>query len=336
MFEKIAEALGFNQNILICCYGKLPVYKDFIFIGTDAREIYHFKEWIDKGFGTGWNVHCQWNECMPLAVSKPHRILMAFPQQRNVVVASIWDSSDTGGLRRFPFAFFVVLPRGVLKDSANTINILLPIWEILEEHYLSTKEIKDISEFYKKYRGLGLNIKEMEKNIDISEQLEHTSVKSLVNGLFKENGEQCWLNLLQDVSATLSFPHLAKSREPDIALRLPLAGSMDVPMQVEMWMRLVRTNFPRPLPIPTIFFPCQSDEDCPAAFSILWRTPKQGDVQLLSENIQEYQHITDLTGVAIENSGSLDALKVVETMADLAECRLAEIIGKKLLVQIGE
>ena len=116
MFKKIAEILGFNQKILISCYGKLPVYKDFIFISTDARETYYFKEWMDKGFGKSQDKGLS---------SAGYRILIAFPQQRNIVVASIWNSSDTGGLRQFPFAFFVVLPRGVLKDTG--INTLVPI-----------------------------------------------------------------------------------------------------------------------------------------------------------------------------------------------------------------
>ncbi len=174
MFKKISEALGIKQNILICCYGKLPIYKDFIFVGTDAREAYHFKEWMDGEFER------EWNENPSTTSFAPHRILMTFPQQRNVVIASIWDSFDTGGLRRFPFAFFVMLPRNALN---NTISNLLPVWEYMEKCYGSCKEIKNISEFYNKYRGLTMEMNGVNK--DIFKALQDEKMKVLIDGLFK-------------------------------------------------------------------------------------------------------------------------------------------------------
>lgn len=244
MFKKISEALGIKQNILICCYGKLPIYKDFIFIGTDAREAYHFKEWMDKGFGG------EWNENLSATSFSPHRILMTFPQQRNVVVASIWDSFDMGGLRRFPFAIFVMLPRNVF---INSLSCFLPVWEYMEKCYSSMEEIKNISEFYNKYRGLTMEMNGINKNIFLK-TLQDEKMKVLIDGLFKENNEECWANLLQDILTVFSLPQMLKNRDPEIALRLPLACLMNIPIQVESWMRFIKQNFPQPLPIPTLFF----------------------------------------------------------------------------------
>ncbi|MFH1859513.1 MAG: hypothetical protein ABH870_00625, partial [bacterium] len=200
------------------------------------------------------------------------------------------------GLRRFPFAFFVVLPRGVLKETG--INALVPIWEALEGYYAAVNEVGDVSEFYKKYRGLSLDIEDMEAPADISEQLRQIPIDVLIDSLAMENGRQCRHNLLQDVSGILSLPWIVKSREPDIALRLPLASSIDIPMQIEIWIRFIRANFPGQLSIPTILFPQRDETGDLLSFNILWRNPSPDDTQLLGNNIGEYQHVLDLTQVA--------------------------------------
>lgn len=319
MFKKIATALGFSQGPLVCCYGKLNIYKDFILIGPDIREVYRFKEWMDTGFGREWV-----KDMPPPVVSVPHRMLLAFPQQRNVVVASIWDSSDAGGLRRFPFAFFVAIHRNVLKDHYNIISILLPVWKALEGYYYSMGDIKDVSEFYSKFRGLRLEINRMESETDINERLEHTRVKALIDGLFEKDGEECWARLLHNIYSALSLQQFLGSRKPSIALRLPLVSSMDISMQVEMWIRFIKANSPQPLPIPTVFFPGKNEAKS-LCFNVLWRDPRDEDARLLGDNVDNYQHVIDLTDCSQFTEMESGGLKTKE---DLKEKTLAEFANR--------
>jgi len=90
----------------LSCYGKLPLYRDFIRNALAGPEAQAFKQWLDRGFSRHWEAQ---DACREYRFGS-HALVLTFPGTGRTVLAYVWGSADNEGLRRFPFAFFVSVP----------------------------------------------------------------------------------------------------------------------------------------------------------------------------------------------------------------------------------
>jgi len=288
-----------DSSLQLSCYGKLPIYKDFIILESGKGATEAFKVWMDSGFGTTWENP----DNGPTSVTRPHRILFAPAQHKDVAVAAIWNSHDADGLRKFPFALFVSLPKKTVnKLGTEIITGLGPVWRELESCYLALDSIPDITGFYDNFRNSRVNPPARHVAADPPDTVsrwESTTVHEIATALFQDKCQDRWADLLSRVEAAVSYGRKTAGKTASIALRLPLAASVDGPLQIEMWLRFLRHNLDCKMDVPTICFPQSVDEEA-TAFSVLWRDPRREDVCLLGDHASEYEHIEDLT-----NSGAL-------------------------------
>lgn len=305
MFESLKDAAkgltrrGKSDNTFpLSCYGKLPIYKDYISleVGKGAGEA--FKEWLDKGFGTDWGE----SGGQHATLSHPHRILFAPENQKDIAIATIWSSSDEGGLRKFPFAFFVSLPKKTVTQLGDrSITRLTPIWEQLESQYLSLDGIPGITEFYDSFRKSSVNMPMQDDSGDSGDaasQRDAITVRQIGAGLFGENFQAGWANILNRLGDAIAYGRKTAGKGGGMALRLPLAASVDVPLQIEMWLQFVNNNLGGKMNTPTVLFP-QGGREENAAFVAIWRELRREDVCLLSDNVSEYEHVEDLAGLPV-------------------------------------
>lgn len=288
-----------NRGVPLCCYGKLPIYKDFISLESGKGAPEAFRAWMDKGFGTTWEDYGD----APISVAYPYRVLFAPAQHKDVAVGSIWDSHDADGLRKFPFAFFVGLPNRTVRGFGNgIITGLAPVWQELESRYLSLDGITDITGFYGNFRKSRVNLpsrRHVVDSRDCASRWGAVTVREVATALFGDRCHERWADLLNRLGAAICYA----KKTADLALRLPLAASVDGALQIEMWLRFLRRNLRRKRYVPTVCFP-QEGRNGNTAFSILWRDPRREDVCLLGERASEYEHAEDLTDSSVAGSGT--------------------------------
>ena len=106
-------------------FGKLPVYKDFISAGLTDDVSREFRDWLSNGFSRHWSLR---DDCRPTEIPL-HAFLIRLPESRKMAVGALWGSTDQGGLRKFPFALFTILPAGKPVASVLTALDYLPVFE---------------------------------------------------------------------------------------------------------------------------------------------------------------------------------------------------------------
>ena len=287
-----------GRGLPLCCYGKLSIYKDFISLESVKGAPEAFRTWMDKGFGTTWEDYGD----APITVASPHRVLFAPSQHKDVVVAAIWDSHDADGLRKFPFAFFAGLPKKTARGLGNgVITGLSAVWQELESRYLALENITDITGFYGSFRKSRVSLPPRRHAViarDSASRWGSVTVREVATALFGDRCHERWADLLSRLGAAISYA----KKTADLALRLPLASSVDGALQIEMWLRFLRRNLRRKRAVPTLCFP-QEGRNGNTAFSILWRNPRTEDVCLLGDRASEYEHVEDLTDASAAGSG---------------------------------
>lgn len=307
-----------KRGVRLYCYGKLPIYKDFLTLKSGRGAPETFKVWMDTGFGTDWGNSGDG----PTSVVCPHRILFT-PARRDkdVAVAAIWNSHDADGLRRFPFAFFAALPKKAVRRLGDKIITgLTPMWEEMESCYLALEDISDVTGFYGRFRNSRVQPPPRRKaraSQGTVSPWQSVTVPEVAAAVYGDKCQDSWTGLLSRLGDAISYARRTAGKTAGIALRLPLAASVDGPLQIEMWLCFLRHNLGRKMDAPTVCLP-QRDRGENTAFSVLWRDPRPEDVCLLGDGASQYEHVEDLTdSSAAATTGDSCASEVVELTAEL-------------------
>ena len=89
------------------CFGKLPIYKDYVTFECTGTAGASFRKWMEAGFG-------RMGESVKGFPEGSYRMVYAREGMKETVLAVLRDSADYENLRRFPFALFVTLPTKLL------------------------------------------------------------------------------------------------------------------------------------------------------------------------------------------------------------------------------
>ncbi len=114
LFGKLFGTGTGRLELPLRAYGKLPLYAEYRRLEVAPGAPTSFSRWLDEG-RLAW---VRSAASSPAGVMRPSRMMILPPDQRDFVLASIWDSRDSLG-RPFPFCFFVVCPPASLGQNPH-------------------------------------------------------------------------------------------------------------------------------------------------------------------------------------------------------------------------
>src|SRR5262249_35408807 len=155
LFRRLLKGGGEDEKVRTArfplqAYGKLPIYKDFISVGLTEPGAREFRQWLDRGFSYRWAENAEYRD----AEIPPHGFLLRLPESKGCVAGALWGSSDSGGLRRFPFALFLnFAPSQAAADPQAALHYLSAIDRRGEEIRDGGAAGASLAAFYQAYRG---------------------------------------------------------------------------------------------------------------------------------------------------------------------------------------
>jgi type VI secretion system ImpM family protein len=211
-------------------FGKLPVYKDFISAGLTDDASREFRDWLSNGFSRLWSAR---DDCRSTEIPL-HAFVLGLPESRKIAVGALWGSTDQGGLRKFPFALFTILPAG--KPVASVLSALdyLPVFETrareIRRKYEAGGALADV---YQELRGARIEVPvrpQKQIRARLADALARDRVGPLATALFGADAAVRWPALLAGLDAAARHPAAGAA-----ALRLPLAEGSGPLDQLKLW-----------------------------------------------------------------------------------------------------
>jgi len=230
-------------------FGKLPVYKDFISAGLTDDAAREFRDWLSDGFSKLWSAR---DDCRSAEIPL-HAFLLRLPASRKMAAGALWGSTDQGGLRKFPFALFTILPAAKPAASVLTALDYLPVFESrareIRRKYDAGGSLADV---YQELRGARIAVpvrKEEQIRMRLAEALAHRRVGPLARALFERDSEARWSALLSGLDAAARRPVAGAA-----AFRVPLAEETPPLDQLKLWTtRLAKASQAGPVPAGVLY-----------------------------------------------------------------------------------
>lgn len=240
-------------------YGKLPLAKDYLRVGGGNGAGIALRDWLDHGFST----MAERSEVPTLAW--PGRFLLG-GYSGDPLMGCSWPSSDSGGLRPFPFTAFLARRRKALAGEwAAGAEALRPLWDRLVGAYTAHRSYGDGQSFLAAMRGQVLEIEDR-----VVPPPQRIDLDVWVESLWPEDGEDGLVRVLTELG------RLAADRYSG-PVRLPLISNLPCVVQTHAWwFALCALGLIPQGDVPTIFFPQRGPEvhHIPA-FATFFRSPLQ-------------------------------------------------------------
>jgi type VI secretion system ImpM family protein len=221
-------------------YGKLPIYKDFITSGLTEPGAREFRNWIDRGFSHLWSRE---EACREVEIAR-YLFLLKLPESEVLVAGCLWGSGDEGGLRRFPFTLFTVLPGG--HRAADPL-VATEHLEVLNRQADSVLRVYgpggSLANFYRAYRGaeLDLPVKSPERiSREARVEFDRVPLATLAKPLFGEEAAARWPGLLSELGKSA-----ADSGASAPPVRVPLSGVLSRARELQFWLLWLAGASPR-------------------------------------------------------------------------------------------
>jgi type VI secretion system ImpM family protein len=211
-------------------FGKLPVYKDFISAGLTDDVSREFRDWLSNGFSRHWSTRDEFRSAeIPL-----HAFLIRLPESRKMAAGALWGSTDQGGLRKFPFALFTILPAGKAAASVLTALDYLPVFESRAREIRRKYDAAGtLAAVYQELRGAKIEIPVRPQKLirlRLADALARKRVGPLATALFGDDAETQWAELLSGLDTAARRPTAGAA-----AFRLPLADGPPPVDQLKLW-----------------------------------------------------------------------------------------------------
>lgn len=283
------------ENLELRGYGKLPIYKDYILLGCEPEGASEFKHWLDVAFGLRIASLGDRN----VRPESPKRLLWMLPGTGQAAVASIWPSSDEGGLRKFPFSFFATVPKSALGAPSipDRLPHLLGVWQTLESHYGESNSAADIGAFYEQFRERSMQTVAVDTTGDGG-----TSLEQWIQAFGAADSGEFAGKLTENISELIASGREYDSGGASLAVRLPLAPGISQSFQIEMWMAVFQKHLKKCSRWPSMLLP-GADAEAAKSICFLWRDIEEEDSMLFDTSISDEVNVDDVT-VALESKGS--------------------------------
>lgn len=244
-------------------YGKLPLAKDYLRIGGGKGAAIALRDWLDQGFSS------QVERGAVPSVAWPARFMIG-GYNGEPLMGCLWPSSDSGGLRPFPFASFMERRRKALtSDWESCGGTLKPIWDRLALVYGSHSRYSDGQSFLQSVRG-----QEIDVSAAPTAEAEQIDFDAWVGALWPDDGVDGLVETLVGTGGQGKFG-------PADPLRLPLVNNLPTLTQAHAWwFALVELGHLRRGDCPTVFFPQPHGSDVAPHFITFFRGPVKPAQQL--------------------------------------------------------
>ncbi len=267
-----------ERELALQCFGKLPLAADFLKTwgeGDAGRRFHHWLDALDRAGGGR------------VRIPAPVRVLFA-PDERTFVVAMLWDSTDSGGARRFPFALYYEPPRKFLDlNVERPIASCASMFEALAHAGAQLMALDTPGDLYDTLRSTTFEVSVKAASPAVEEASARSAAipaRLLAEGLFgagEDEGER-WAELLWRLWF-VSGGRRPHAFVPSLAVRLPLAEGSPVLLQAEAWLGLLRRRVGQPQLMPTVVIAGDPETGrSDASVFLCFRAPRESDVSLLS------------------------------------------------------
>jgi type VI secretion system ImpM family protein len=292
-------------------FGKLPVYKDFISIGLTDDPSREFRDWLSHGFSRLWSVRDEYRS----AEMPPHAFLLRLPQSRRVAVGALWGSHDQGGLRKFPFALFSILPAGKPATVVLTALDYLPVFEARAREIREKFDEGDsLAAVYQALRGTTIEVPLRTPDqvmARLTEALSASAVGSLAKALFGEEAAARWPLLLAGLDAAGRRPTAGAA-----AFRLRLGVEPPSPRQLQLWTVLMARASPDGLAPTGVLY--RSGGDAPSGV-FFFRDVRAEDILLFHPAAVPTDFVEEVPRPPLAAGPEKEAAQPVETAVGRAE-----------------
>jgi hypothetical protein len=274
----------------VSCYGKLPMYKDFLREKMAGKDAQAYKQWLDRGISHYWGPH----EVYRGETIFPHAFLLRFPGTGSYVIGYLWGSHDDGELRFFPFSLFVSLPAGREAFPPHSIlELLEPVIAAGRRWHHEASQLASFQEFVSWSRALTLEVTirpEKEVTPEILRRAEGFTVGEYTKGLWDHDADSEWPALQSYL--TRHQKRVAEHRHPtDLAARFPSSSRIPMVLQAHfLTLILERFDNRRERPV-QLLIPVYDDK---AGITVILRSLRPEDVYAfhpdmpLNENIEDF------------------------------------------------
>ncbi len=287
---------GAIESFTLSAYGKLPIYKDYILWECLNDGAEDFKQWLDVAFGKTWEDF----DGKSARLRGPCRALILLPDGKYAVAASMWPSADEGNMRKFPFALFTTFSRGdvVGRGLRGALDALAPVWLSLEREYEKIRQLGSIDELYAYLQRTDPSVQPPEPAPEQNLSLEQWH-EALCPG--RGRAFRRWIDheLNQVISAYRGFPEQGES----LAVRLPLAGRLDIPTQAAIWESVFKQNLKKIPVFPSVVIE-KGEDDEPGAITLVWREWLVDDARLFADKIRDYEFVEMLIPDKLAGDGA--------------------------------
>lgn len=291
LLQRLRQQMSGSKTVElpVSCYGKLPIYKDFLRENLASKDAQAFKRWLDKGISHYWGA----NETYRGEMIYPHAFLLRFPGTGRYVVGYLWGSHDEGELRFFPFSVFVSLPAGREAFPPNSVlEVLEAVIAAGRRWHHETAQLTGFQDFVSWSRGLTLQVTirpEQEVTSEVLNGAETLTLGDFINGLWRENAGQEWPALLSYLDRHQE--RIASHMHPaDLAARFPTTERLSVVLQAQYWSLIIeRFDNRRERPF-QLLLPLFEDN---AGLTVMLRNLRPDDVFAFHLEMPFTEHIED-------------------------------------------
>jgi len=277
-------------------YGKLPIYKDFISSGLTEEGAKEFRDWLGNGFSRRWANDDEYREAeIPL-----HTFLLPLPGGRRSVAGALWGSHDEGGLRRFPFTLFSVVPQG--KAIADPL-VALSYLEVFEERATQIRRTyaagRTLASFYEAYRGAKIEVP-VKRPAKVAEGVEkearEVTLGDFAESLLGEGAAESWPSFLARLRAACGAP----AGDGAGAVRLPVGNLLPATVQMQLWLAWLETEGAFGRRTPSGVLVCRSGGRSRAV--LFFRELRAEDFLLLHPERSDHEFVEEAVPAAPESA----------------------------------
>ncbi|MFO0840152.1 MAG: hypothetical protein U1D55_16715 [Phycisphaerae bacterium] len=283
-----AAPSGNGGELVLRAYGKLPFYAEYRRLELAPGLPTVFSQWMDAG-------RLAWAKApsrQASGVTRTARLMLALPEAREFVLASVWDSRDSLG-RAFPFSFFITCPVEALgADPLARFVAAGALQKAFSSFHAELSSLGRGGDFYKHYQRRILTVK---PDGAAPAQAREQAVKLDAAGWMAALGltpaaAEAWrASLARKRARWISQPETFA----ETAISLPLAPGLSLEAQAAVWLMwlespLMKLSHPFSLVLPDESRP-------PLRLHLLARKLLPDDFQLVTTDDASYGYVENLT-----------------------------------------
>ncbi|MBI5199444.1 MAG: type VI secretion system-associated protein TagF [Nitrospirae bacterium] len=171
----------------IGCFGKLPIYADFIRHNASSQEVRALDQWFQEGIL--WSQHQLNKDWDSAFMETPNYQFLYHPLNSDRVIVGIWAPNQDKGGRRYPFSIFVLVDRSQFDSH-------LPLVPTIFSEFLSQAE-EIIQKGWEDTDVKGLISKINQINLPAYSSLDEFQ-QGYINYLKTQTNQGFWEGLLGD------------------------------------------------------------------------------------------------------------------------------------------